>query len=477
MIKNQAIVTRAESFSDWYTSIVEAAQLIHYSKIKGFMTFLPRGWAIWEQIQKYLSYKFKELKIQNIALPSLFLYSDFLREKNHVTGFNPELFLITQKGDDQLEDPYVLRPTSEVAFCQLWSETLRTYNQLPFLYNQWCSVFRVEKNTRPFLRNTEFFWHEVHCAFADSNRCNDMVQRMWEVYNWLINDILMMATIKGVKTANERFAGAIDTYTLETIMPDGQALQSSTVHYFGQNFAKTFDVKFQTKNNDFAYVHTMSAGLSTRIIGAMIMSHSDDHGLVLPFKIAPEQIVIIPLLANKNSEILVYAKQIFNKLSNHDQYRILIDESNDSLGAKLSHHETHGVPFVIIVGPNDLTKQTITIKIRTKSEKIQIQNSELINWMKINVNKFDQELYETSQIRLEQTIVKAKTYSEFEQAIKNKKIALSPWHDDVNAENDLKAKTGITTRCIKQDEIINENEKCFYSNKKATHWIYFARAY
>ncbi|WP_027119538.1 proline--tRNA ligase [[Mycoplasma] testudinis] len=476
MKKNLAITSRATSFSDWYTNIVEAAQLIHYSGIKGFMTFLPRGWAIWEQIQKYMNQKFKTLKIQNVALPSLFPYSDLIKEKHHVQGFNPELFLISQKGDEKLGDPYVLRPTSEVAFCELWSETLQTYQQLPFLYNQWCSVFRVEKSTRPFLRNSEFHWQEVHCAFADEQSCLEMVKAMNDAYSWLINEILMMYPLAGEKTPNERFAGALNTYTLETIMPDGQALQSSTSHHLGQNFAQAFDIKFQNKDNKYSHVYTMSAGISTRIIGALIMSHSDDNGLVLPFKIAPEQIVIIPLLADKNPDILKAANLLYEQLVQQD-YRVIIDNTNASMGSRLATHEVNGVPFSIVIGPNDLKTKTLTIKIRNQAEKINVAIDELNKWLKNSIQTYDQQLYEASKSRTQQAIVKISTYEQFEQAIKDKKVVLAPWFEDPEAEAQLKTKTGATARCINLKLKVSDEDKCFYSGKKATNWVYFARAY
>lgn len=473
--KNREIISKDKSISDWYTSIVEKAGLIHYSNIKGFMSFLPYGWAIWEKIQSHLNFAFKKEKIKNVALPSLFPYSDLVLESSHVKGFKPELFLIEHKGKEILNDPYVLRPTSEAAFCKLWNQTLRTYQQLPLLYNQWCSVFRVEKNTRPFLRNSEFYWQEMHGAFSNDQDCQKMVDKIIEIYSWLINKILMIPTISGKKTVNEKFAGAEETYTLETIMPDGQALQSATSHNLGQNFAKAFDIKFQGKNNAFEMAHTMSAGLSTRIIGGLIMTHGDDNGLVLPFNIAPIQIMLIPMFAQKNKDVLKITKQIAAELK---EYEVEIDENdNNSLGSKIADNEIRGIPFQIIIGPKDLENNKATIIVRNDTKnKHQVEFSKIASWIADKSKEYDEALYLKAKERYQNQIVIIDNQKDFINALNNQKVILAPWAGNENDEASLKKTTGATARCISIEKQIT-NEKCFFTNKKAKHWVYFARAY
>ncbi|WP_033160268.1 proline--tRNA ligase [Mycoplasmoides alvi] len=473
MKKNREIISQIVSLSDWYTSVVEKAELIHYSPIKGFMSFLPRGWSIWEQIQKHLNKKFEELKIKNVALPSLFPYGDLLLEANHIKGFNPELFLIESKNHEKLSSPYVLRPTSEVAFCKLWSEILQNYSQLPFLYNQWCNVFRVEKSTRPFLRNSEFHWQEMHGAFSDSSSCIDMVKKMHDIYAWLINDVLMIPTLSGLKSENEKFAGAIETYTIETIMPDGQALQSATSHNLGQNFSKAFDIKYQNKNNIYEFVHTMSAGLSTRIIGGLIMSHGDDNGLVLPFSIAPTQIMILTLFGNKNSEVVNFANELFNSLK--QKYRVDVDFSDNSLGYKINQQEIYGVPLLIIVGPNELNNKTVLLKWRNSSDKEIVSINNISQKILNNISVYNNSLYAKVSSRYQNQIVKVYNLDDFKKSLNDKKVLLVGWSGTIDDENEIKKTTGATIRCI--TNLSTNNINCFYTNKPAQHLVYFARSY
>lgn len=473
MKKNRDIISQEISLSDWYTSVIENAKLIHYSSIKGFMTLLPRGWAIWNLIQKELNNLFEKLHIQNVALPTLFPYSYLFLEAKHVEGFKPELFLVKNKGDEVLKDPYVLRPTSEIVFCKLWSEILHTYSQLPMLYNQWCNVFRVEKNTRPFLRNSEFYWQEMHGAFADQDSCIDMVKKMHDVYNFVINNVLMIPTLSGLKTPNETFAGALQTYTLETIMPDGQALQSATSHNLDQNFAKAFNIKFQSKENKYEYVYTMSAGMSTRIIGSLIMSHGDDNGLVLPFKVAPIQIEIITLMKKNSYEITEIAKKIKSELDL--KYRVSIDDSKYSLGYKINKYEIYGVPLLIIIGPNDIKNNKVTIKWRNSIEKINVDINELTSLIDSSINDYDKQLYDAVKKRYEQQIVIVNDFKNFKLQLDNKKVILVPWSGNDEDEKKIKELTNATIRCIISKPI--NDEKCFYTKKPAKNWVYFARAY
>lgn len=475
MKTNRTIVSRQTSFTDWYTSIVERAELVHYSPIKGLMTFLPRGWALWEQIQAWLNAGFARLGVKNIALPSLFLQSDLQREKTHVAGFAPETFVVSQVGANQLTDPYVLRPTSETAVCRLWSEILQTYSQLPLLFNQWCSVFRVEKNTRPFLRNAEFHWQEAHGAYPDANSCLQAVENFDQLYANLMQDVLMIPVLRGQKTANERFAGGLATFTLEAIMPDGQCLQSATSHYLGQNFAQAFDIRFQDRDNTYKTPHTMSAGMSTRIIGALIMTHSDDAGLVLPFHVAPEQIALIPLMAHKEPKVAALVAELSAKLK--ARWRVWDNFPGNSLGSSLAAVEIAGVPLAIIVGPDDVQTGTLTLKWRTQQSKTKIPVDDLLTYINKNAPLFDQQLYDVAWQRMQTQIVQVATREQLIEAINNNKVALAPWAGSEAEEVALKQTTRITARCIKGPIDPTKDVKCFFTGKQATHYVYFGRAY
>ncbi len=313
---NKKIIKRSQNFADWYTSVINEANLIQYTDVKGAMIFKPKGWVIWENIQKILDAKFKEVGSLNVSMPTLIPIEEFEKEKEHVEGFAPELFTVNQIGEKVLNKKMCLRPTSEIWFCKYFENEIKSYKNLPIKVNQWCSVFRAEKNTRPFLRNSEFHWQELHCAFSNFQEANDFAIDILDIYAEVYEKYLAIPVIKGQKTNRERFAGGDITYTIESMMQDGQALQSATSHNLGQNFAKAYDIKFQDKNNELQLVYTTSHGLTTRIIGAIIMVHSDDNGLVLPFPIAGTQIKIIPLLANKNPKIMEYAQKIYNELKN-----------------------------------------------------------------------------------------------------------------------------------------------------------------
>lgn len=471
-MKNNLIVSRQENFADWYTSVVKEGKLIEYGPVKGTMFFLPNGWSIWQQIVKEIDKQFSKIGVKNVQLPLFIKYSDFIKEKQHIDGFAPELFLVSTNNKEQTTDQLIIRPTSEISFCQLFKTQVKSFNDLPMLFNQWCSVCRVEKNTRPFLRNSEFHWQELHTIHATKEQAMQQVQKSITIYKKFIEKDLLIPVIFGEKTSQEKFAGADKTYTLEALMQDGQVLQCATSHFLGQNFSKSYDVTFQTKNNTFENVWQTSAGLSARIIGGLIMSHSDDNGLVLPFKIAPIQIGII-VLANDN-QTNDYVQQIRKNLK---KYRIDIDTSNKSFGFKINQYQIQGAPFCFVIGKKEVNDKIITIISRDSNQKISINCNNIKTQLNTLINQYNHNLFTKAKERLQSSIVQVNNFDQFKTAITNKKIALAYFNDSCENENKIKQLTGATPRCIKKVLNINDHHKCVLTNQRATHLIYFARAY
>lgn len=471
-MKNKNIIERTKNFADWYTSVIKEAKLIEYGPVKGTMFFLPNGWAIWESIRNEIDKQFAKMGVKNIQLPLFIRQADFLKEKQHVEGFAPELFTVSTNKKEELAEPIVIRPTSEISFCQVFKSQIRSFNDLPLLYNQWCSVCRVEKNTRPFLRNTEFHWQELHTAHSSKEEAQKQTLKTLEIYKNFIQDYLCMPVLVGEKTENERFAGAVNTYTCEALMQDGQALQCATSHYLGQNFGKAYDVKYQTKDNKFDVIHQTSAGISTRIIGGLIMSHSDDNGLILPFKIAPTQIAIIVVNAN-DKDTNAYVRLIKKTLD--DKYRIIVDDSDKSFGFKINKYQVQGVPFCLVVGKQEIEANEITFIRRDSNDKIKVSLKALPKHLSTTIDEYQSNLFNAANSRLQSAIVEVSNFNQFKEVINNKKIALAYFDDTVANEKKLKEETGATARCIKLSGV--SGKKCFYTGKPATHLIYFARAY
>lgn len=475
MSEKQLLKKKSENLTQWYTDVVTKAQLMHYSSIKGIMTFLPNSWAIWEQIQCYLNKQFSQLGIQNIALPSLIPESLFEKEKVHISGFNPELFRVTSVGEKKLSDSYILRPTSEVTVSQLFRDLILSANQLPILFNQWGNIFRAEKNTRPFLRNCEFFWQEIHGAFETSAQAHSMALQILDVYANLLNNVLLIPTLSGMKTLNERFAGADISYTHESIMPDGQALQCATSHLLGTSFSSIYDVKFQNSNNTFTPVEMISAGISTRILGGIIMQHGDDFGLVVPFLIAPVQVIINSMMYRENKDVGSFVDKIYHQMLK--KYRTKIDFSNKSISQKIIQSELIGIPIQLIIGPKEVKSGTLTVFNRlTRSKKnISVQNYE--KYVDDIVRYWKTDYYKVKLAEQERYICKVNNCEEMLKMIKMKKVCLAPWGGDIEAEMDLKQKYGITARCVFKKIDKNSKIKCFFTNNLANELIYFARSY
>jgi len=469
----RSITSREENYAQWYTDLCLKAELMDYSDAKGFIIYRPYGYAIWENIQSYLDFKFKETNHENVYMPLVIPESLFQKEKDHVEGFAPETAMITTTGVEELNERLIVRPTSETLFCTHFSKIVNSYRDLPKLYNQWCSVVRWEKTTRPFLRGKEFLWQEGHTVHANEKEAQDEALNMLEIYRKLGENLLAIPFITGKKTEKEKFAGALDTYTIEALMPDGQALQSGTTHYFGQEFAKAFDIKFQNEENKPAFVYQTSWGVSTRLIGAIIMVHGDDEGLVLPPYVAPKQIVIVPI-QDKKQEVIDATQQVYQSLKALG-LRVFIDDSKKSPGWKFSEHEMKGVPLRIEIGPRDLENGVITIATRYNREKIQVNIEEVSKMVPNLLKEIHKKMLKKANDYVSSHTYIAKTYDEFKLYLKQGGyIQMSVAGEE--AELKIKEDTGATARIVPFDQTLL-TDICPVTGKKATQTIWFARAY
>ena len=371
----QDITNIDEDFAQWYTDIVLKAELADYTSVKGFIAIRPYGYEIWENIQKYADNKFKEYGVKNVSMPALIPESLLNKEKDHVEGFAPEVAWVTKGGEEDLEERLCVRPTSETVFSTMYSKWLSSWRDLPYLYNQWCNVLRWEKETRPFLRSREFLWQEGHTIHETEEEAKKFTLNMLDVYADVIENLLAIPVLKGQKTKKEQFAGAEATYTVETLMHDGRALQGGTSHYFGQNFTKAFDVKFQNKDGEQEYAYQTSWGISTRLIGAVIMAHGDNRGLKLPPKVAPIQVVIVPI-AQQKENVLEENKKLNEKLSKKFRTK-LDDRDNYSVGYKFNDWEMRGVPVRLEMGPRDIENEQVTLVRRDTQEKMIVKINEV----------------------------------------------------------------------------------------------------
>ncbi len=469
----EAITSMEEDFAQWYTDVVKKAELIDYSSVRGCMILRPNGYAIWENIQKEMDRRFKETGHENVYMPMFIPESLLQKEKDHVEGFAPEVAWVTHGGLEPLQERLCVRPTSETLFCDLYSNIIQSYRDLPKLYNQWCSVVRWEKTTRPFLRSMEFLWQEGHTAHATAEEAEEETVRMLNVYSDFCEEILAIPMIKGRKTDKEKFAGANATYTIEALMHDGKALQSGTSHNFGDGFAKAFGIQYTDKENKLQYVHQTSWGMSTRIIGAIIMVHGDDSGLVLPPRIAPIQAMIIPIAQHKEG-VIEKANELKNRLSN---FKVKVDDSDKSPGWKFSEQEMRGIPIRIELGPKDIEANQAIIVRRDTREKIVISLDELETKVKEILDLIQSEMLERARIHRDEHTYTAKTKEEFEQIMKEKTgFVKAMWCGELECEEKIKETTGATSRCMpfEQEKIA---DTCICCNKPAKSMVYWGKAY
>ncbi len=454
-----------EDFAKWYTDIVIKAELCDYSPVKGFVAIRPYGYAIWENIQKYIDKQFKENGVENCAMPLLISKSLLEKEKDHIEGFAPEVAWVTKGGEEDLEEPLCVRPTSETIFDAMYSKWLSSWRDLPFKYNQWCSVVRWEKETRPFLRTREFFWQEGHTIHETEKEAREFTMKMLDVYYDALTNLLAIPTIKGIKTESEKFAGAEETYTVETLMHDGKALQAGTSHYFGQNFSEPFDVSFQNRDGKQEYAYQTSFGFSTRTIGAIIMAHGDNRGLKLPPKVAPIQAIIVPIQMQKDG-VLDKANELEKTLKENDIRVKLDDRDQYTPGYKFNYWEMKGVPVRIEIGPKDIENGTLVVVRRDTNEKINVKSDEINEVLEEILKKIQENMYEKCKERTKAKTSIANTLDEFKQKIdENPGFIKTMWCGSKECEEKIKEETGAKSRCIPfKQEIVGD--ACVVCGKK-----------
>ncbi len=464
-----------ENFPQWYTDIVIKAELADYTATKGFIAIRPYGYAIWENIQKYADEKFKQTGVKNLSMPVLIPESLLNKEKDHVEGFAPEVAWVTEAGGEKLEERLCIRPTSETIFCSMFSKWLNSWRDLPMVTNQWCSVLRWEKETRPFLRSREFLWQEGHTIHETEKEARERTLQMLDIYAQVIEDLLAIPVLKGRKTEKEKFSGAEETYTVESLMHDGRALQAGTSHYFGQNFTKPFEIKFQNREGKEEYAYQTSWGLSTRLIGAVIMAHGDNRGLKLPPKVAPVQAVIVPIAMHKEG-VVEKTTQLYNRLNK--KFRMELDaRENYTPGYKFNYWEMKGVPLRIEIGPRDIENGEAILVRRDTAEKITVKLEEIETKMEELFEAIQKNMYnECLEIRNRRTTI-AHTLEEIKDNLdKNQGYVKTMWCGDVECENKVKEETGAHSRCIPFNQE-NLDDKCAICGKHAKHMIVWGRQY
>ncbi len=441
----EAITSMEEDFAQWYTDVVKKAELIEYSSVKGCMVIKPAGYGIWENIQNELDKRFKATGVENVYMPMFIPESLLQKEKDHVEGFAPEVAWVTHGGLEPLQERFCVRPTSETLFCDFYSKDIQSYRDLPKLYNQWCSVVRWEKTTRPFLRSREFLWQEGHTAHATAKEAEERTVLMLNLYADFVEQVLAIPVIRGRKTDKEKFAGAEATYTIEAMMHDGKALQSGTSHNFGDGFAKAFDIQYTDRDNKLKYVHQTSWGMSTRLIGGIIMVHGDDSGLVLPPVIAPTQVVIIPIQQKKEG-VLDKAYELKERLS---QFRVKVDDTDKTPGWKFSEQEMRGFPIRVEIGPKDIAANQCVIVRRDTREKISCSLDEVETVVGETLDKIQKEMLERAREHRDAHVYEAHDYETFKQLIDEKPgFVKAMWCGDEACEVKVKEDTTATSRCM-----------------------------
>ncbi len=472
----EAITSMEEDFAQWYTDVVKKAELIDYSSVKGCMIIKPDGYAIWENIQEELDRRFKETGVENVYMPMFIPESLLNKEKDHVEGFAPEVAWVTHGGANPLQERLCVRPTSETLFCDFYKNLIQSYRDLPKVYNQWCSVVRWEKETRPFLRSREFLWQEGHTAHATAEEAEERTIQMLNVYADFCEEILAMPVVRGKKTEKEKFAGAEATYTIEALMHDGKALQSGTSHNFGDGFAKAFGIQYTDKDNRLQYVHQTSWGMTTRLIGAIIMVHGDDSGLVLPPQIAPVQVMVIPIQQHKEG-VLEKAAALKERLA-ASGIRVKLDNSEKSPGWKFSEQEMRGIPIRIEIGPKDIDAgQCVLVRRDTREktfaslEEIETKAAELLE----NIQK---DMFDRAKAHRDEHIYDARNYEEFAEIIQNKPgFVRGMWCGEQACEDKLKEDFAATARCMPFHDQETISSVCVCCGKPAHKLVYWGKAY
>lgn len=471
----EAITSMEEDFAQWYTDVVKKAELIDYTSVKGCMVIKPAGYAIWENIQAELDRRFKETGVENVYLPMFIPESLLQKEKDHVEGFAPEVAWVTHGGMEPLQERLCVRPTSETLFCDFYANDIQSYRDLPKNYNQWCSVVRWEKTTRPFLRSREFLWQEGHTAHATAEEAEERTIMMLNVYADFCEQTLAIPVVKGRKSEKEKFSGAAATYTIESLMHDGKALQSGTSHNFGDGFAQAFGIQFADKDNKLKYVHQTSWGMTTRMIGAIIMVHGDNSGLVLPPRIAPTQVVVIPIQQKKEG-VLEKAAEVKAALAAAG-LRVKLDDSDKSPGWKFSEQEMRGFPLRVELGPKDIEAGQAIIVRRDTREKIVTPIDEIAETAAKLLDTIHEDMLERARVHRDEHTYVAKNHDELKNLAENKPgFIKAMWCESQECEDALKEELAITSRCMpfEQEQIA---ETCVCCGKPAKKMMYWGKAY
>ncbi|MBZ9606427.1 proline--tRNA ligase [Clostridium estertheticum] len=470
----ESITSMEEDFAKWYTDIVKKAELADYASVRGCMVIRPYGYAIWENIQKTLDQMFKDTGHENVYMPMFIPESLLQKEADHVKGFAPEVAWVTHGGNELLAERLCVRPTSETLFCDHYSKIIQSYNDLPKLYNQWCSVVRWEKTTRPFLRSSEFLWQEGHTAHATAKEAKEETLRMLNIYSTFCEETLAIPVIKGKKTEKEKFAGANETYTIESLMHDGKALQCGTSHNFGDGFARAFNIQYSDKTGKLAYVHQTSWGMSTRLIGALIMVHGDDNGLILPPAVAPIQLIIVPIAPHKEGVIekATELKNILSKLS-----RVKMDISDKMAGWKFSEYEMKGVPLRLEVGPKDIENNQVVLVRRDSREKIIVPMSELETKVPEILKDIQKSLFEKAKNAQDTRTFNASTVEELKELLdETLGFVSAPWCGELACEEKVKEVAGASSRCMPFN-MPEEKGVCLCCGKPSKATVIWGRAY
>ncbi len=476
MKKIEKITLQKEDFASWYTDVIKNGDLMSYGSSKGSIIFKPLSFAIWENIRNTLDKMFKTKNVKNVYLPLLIPESLLQKEKEHVQGFNPELATITEVGGKKLSEKFYVRPTSETLFGEFFKNELNLYNELPLIFNQWANVVRWEKTTNPFLRTREFLWQEGHTIHKTEEEARKLTLEILDIYKNFLKEYLAIPIVEGQKTEHEKFSGAVDTYTIEAMMKDGKALQAGTSHYLGQNFTKAFNVTYKNEENKLVNPYGTSWGTTTRLIGALIMTHGDDHGIIIPPKIAPVQIDILELFSKKDSLVSKISNDIYNVLTK--EFRVSIDKSDKNPGFKAANSEIHGTPLRIEIGPNDVKNNQVIFVRRDTLEKITIKIENVFFEAQKILEEIQNNLYNNALTRLNNNFSIASNYNEFKKLISEGKWVITLFAGTDQDEVKIKEETGASTRCYPFKTPINiSTDKCFYTNKKTKRIVIFAKAY
>ena len=473
--KVEQITDMEQDFAQWYTDICRKAELVEYASVKGFTILRPYGYAIWENMQQIMDAEFKKTGHVNVAMPVLIPESLLKKEGELVNGFAPEVAWVTMGGSEELEERLAFRPTSETMFCDHWSQVLHSYRELPMLYNQWCSVIRWEKTTRPFLRSREFWWQEGHTIHETAEEAKAETEQQLNCYADFFENVLAIPVVRGRKTEKEKFAGAEATYTVECLMKDHKALQGATSHYFGDKFSRAYDVTFTGRDNKLQYPFQTSWGSTTRMIGAVIMAHGDNNGLVLPPKIAPIQVIIVPVAAHKPG-VTEKAEELLKKVTSLG-IRVKADFSDNSLGWKCAQYEMKGVPLRLELGPRDIENNSCVAVRRDNGEKTVVSLDELDTCIPVLLDKVQQGLYDSARVNLEQHIFSAQSIEEAKQLQEEHGgFIKTMWCGEEQCELAMKEKAGMSSRCIPfaQEHL---GDVCACCGKPAKTMIYWGVAY